>query len=176
MNTQVADSLSGLPDGLTGYADELAAAQMRLQAPSSDLAILLDFIVTRSITRDQICGLLEKSWAHLQALREVLDTLCRARAKNMAFTKALTEASAVARSGEEFSLANVDQFLKEADGYLRDDANTKIVQAMLSEAHALLSCLMQDYRQAADHYAAAAAASTTATPASTPPLSAAASF
>jgi len=159
MNTQAADSLSGLPDGLTGYADELAAAQMRLQAPSSDLAILLDAIVKRSITHDQICGLLEKSWAHLQTLREVLDTLCRARAENLAFTKALTGASAVARSGEEFSLENVDQFLKEADGYLPDDANAKTVEAMLYEARALLSYLMQDYRQAADHYAAAATAS-----------------
>ena len=59
MNTQTVESPTGLPDELKGYANELAAAQKRLQAPASDLAILLDLILKKSITRDQLCDLLE---------------------------------------------------------------------------------------------------------------------
>ncbi|MDP6392220.1 MAG: tetratricopeptide repeat protein [Arenicellales bacterium] len=156
MNTPATDPLSDLPDGLAGYANELAAAQKRLQAPASDLAILLDLILKRSVTRDQICDLLQKAWSHLQALREALDDLCQTNPKDITLSEALTEASAVARSGGQFSLAKVDHFLSEAGGHLSDAANAKTVQAMLAEARALLSYLMQDYQKAADHYAAAA--------------------
>ena len=159
MNTPATDPLSDLPDGLAGYANELAAAQKRLGAPASDLAILLDLIVKRSITRDQICDLLQRSWTHLQALREALDDLCHPSTENTALARALTEASAVVRSGEEFSLAKADHFLSEAAGHLVDASDSTTTQAMLAEARARLSYVMQDYRQAADHYAAAAALS-----------------
>ena len=45
MNTQTVESPIDRSDELKGYANELAAAQKRLQAPASDLAILLNLIL-----------------------------------------------------------------------------------------------------------------------------------
>ena len=60
MSSSPADSPSHLPDHLAGYVNELAAAQKRLGAGTGDLAALLDLIIQKPTTRDQLCDLLEK--------------------------------------------------------------------------------------------------------------------
>ena len=62
MSSNPAQPPSHLPDHLAGYANELAAAQRRLGASADDLAALLDLIIQKPTTRDQLCDLLEKSW------------------------------------------------------------------------------------------------------------------
>ena len=115
MNTQTVESLIDRSDELKGYANELAAAQKRLQAPASDLAILLNLILKKTITRDQLCDLLEKSWTHLQNLRAILDSLCQTDTGDTTFARVLKEASNAVQSGEAFSLVKVKEFLEEAD-------------------------------------------------------------
>ena len=75
MSSIPAESPSHLPDHLAGYANELAAAQKRLGAGAGDLAALLDLIIEKPTTRDQLCDLLEKSWGSLQCLRGLLKSL-----------------------------------------------------------------------------------------------------
>ena len=159
MKTQTVESPTGLPDELRGYANELTAAQKRLQAPASDLAILLNLILKKSITRDQICDLLEKSWTHLQNLRAVLDSLCQTHTEAAAFTKVLTEASNAVQSGELFSLPKVWGFLEEAGNRFSETSGDTTPRATLAEAHALLSHLEREYESAAEHYRTAAAIS-----------------
>ena len=160
MNTQTVESPTVLPDEVRGYANELAAAQKRLQAPAADLSILLNLILKKSITRDQICDLLEKSWTHLQNLRAVLDSLCQTHTESTAFAKVLTEASNAAQSGELFSLPKVRGFLEEADSLFSETSCDTTPRATLAEAHALLSHLEREYESAAEHYQTAATVST----------------
>ena len=160
MHTQTVESPTVLPDEVRGYANELAAAQKRLQAPAADLSILLNLILKKSITRDQICDLLEKSWTHLQNLRAVLDSLCQTHTEATAFAKVLTEASNAAQSGELFSLPKVRGFLEEADSLFSETSGDTTPRATLAEAHALLSHLEREYESAAEHYQTAATVST----------------
>ena len=85
MSSSPADSPSHLPDHLAGYANELAAAHKRLGAGADDLAALLDLIIQKPTTRDQLCDLLAKSWGSLQCLRGLLKSL-----KSAEFTETLT--------------------------------------------------------------------------------------
>jgi len=159
MNAPTVDLPTGLPDELRGYANELAAAQKRLGAPAADLAILLDLILRKSITRDQVCDLLAKSWTHLQELRKILNNLCQTHAEDTTLAGVLLEASKTIQSGGSFSLSKVGGLLEEADSHFSDTSDDTPSGETLAEAHALLSCLEQDYESAAEHYRTAATVS-----------------
>ena len=88
MSLRPTESSSILPAHLAGYANELAAAHKRLGAGADDLAALLDLIIQKPTTRDQLCDLLAKSWGSLQCLRGLLKSL-----KSTEFTEALTTAN-----------------------------------------------------------------------------------
>ena len=159
MNTHTVESSPDLPNELRGYANELAAAQRRLGAPAADLAILLNLILKKSITRDQICDLLEKSWTHLQNLREILDSLSQTRTADTSFVTVLVGISKAARSDDSFSLTKVARLLREVEVHFSDTSDNTFSRATLAEARALLSCLERDYESAAEHYRTAADAS-----------------
>ena len=89
MDSNAAESLSHLPDHLVGYANELAAAQNRLRTGAGDLVGLLDLIIEKPTTRDQLCDLLEKSWGSLQCLRGLLKSVESAKTGSAEFTETL---------------------------------------------------------------------------------------
>ena len=156
MSSSPAESPSHLPDHLAGYANELAAAQKRFGASAGDLAALLDLIIQKPTTRDQLCDLLEKSWRHLQTLRELLQTLGGANTGSAEFTDALTVAHKAIDTDASLSLTKLKDALDAAGNYSKEISGDTTLQSRLAEAKALACCLERDYDGAARHYQSAA--------------------
>ena len=149
MSSSPADSLSHLPDHLAGYANELAAAQKRLGAGTGDLAALLDLIIQRPTTRDQVCDLLEKSWRHLQTLRELLTTLERVKTGSAEVTETLTIAYKAIEANAPLSFTKLKDALDDAGAHLKKSPVDSRLQSRLAEANALACCLERRYDSAA---------------------------
>ena len=156
MSSSPAQPPSHLPDHLAGYANELAAAQNRLGASADDLAALLDLIIQKPTTRDQLCDLLEKSWGSLQHLRELLTTLTRDTTESAEFTETLTVAHKAIEAGAPFSLTKLKDALDAAGAHLKKPPVDSMLQSRLAEANALACCLERNYDGAAKHYQIAA--------------------
>jgi len=156
MSSSPADSPSHLPDHLAGYVNELAAAQKRLGAGTGDLAALLDLIIQKPATRDQLCDLLEKSWSHLQHLRELLTTLERVKTGSAEFTETLTVAHEAIEAGATLSFTKLKDALDTAGAHSKKHPVDSTLQGRLAEANALACCLERRYDSAAGHYQSAA--------------------
>ena len=156
MSSSPTESSSNLPAHLAGYANELAAAQKRLDASAGGLAALLDLIIQKPTTRDQLCDLLEKSWRHLQTLRELLQTLGGAKTDNAELIDALTVAHKAIDTDASLSLTKLKDALDAAGNYSKEVSGDTTIPSLLTEAKALACCLERNYDGAAGHYQSAA--------------------
>ena len=156
MDSNAAEPPSHLPDHLACYANELAAAQNRLGAGAGDLAALLDLIIEKPATRDQLCDLLAKSWGSLQYLRELLKSLENAKTGSAEFTATLTVAHKAIGTGATLSLTKLKDALDAAGAHAKKSSVDSILQSKLTEANALACCLERNYDGAAGHYQIAA--------------------
>tara|TARA_Y100000766_G_C18894891_1_gene600422 strand:- start:372 stop:1931 length:1560 start_codon:yes stop_codon:yes gene_type:complete len=136
------------------FANELIAAEKNLGATATELSMLIEPILLRIRTRDQISELLAKSWTNVCKLRSLLAKFYETinlDSPLKSLIKKLVDQTSIENG--KFSLENKERLMSYFPENQKDGQLTDFLEPSILEIKALIALIYQEYRIAAENYA-----------------------